>query len=187
MAGAPVTGRALPTAAPSATALRRRLFAVGALVLAVVGTLAAAGAFSGGSPHSQRAARAAKPAPARSAPLPSGAEITQLLQAYADRYHAKNALGLGELMADDAVRRNDGDPPQNRAQAIAAYRRQFAQSKNPSYVLSGLRVKRAPGTATVTGHYTITSDAGSSTGAVVLHLVERDGHLVIRGLDTTPG
>jgi hypothetical protein len=174
---------------------RRRALALGALVLAIVGLLAALGAFSGGDEKApgkatKPAANAKSKAKARPQPaakLPAGSEITQLLQTYADRFHDESALGIGELFADDAVRRNGDDPPENRERAIAAYRAQFAQLESPTYTLSELKVKRTPGAATVTGRYQIaTPTGGGGSGGVVFRLVERDGHLVIRRLEITP-
>ncbi|MEA2399293.1 MAG: hypothetical protein QOK25_2849 [Thermoleophilaceae bacterium] len=188
---------------PSRTALRPRLLALGALVVAIVATLVATGAFSGGGRRSTagpvRPARPARPAvvhPAKPKPKPtprpassqpSGHEVTRLLKTYAAGVHSKSALGLGALLAPNFVRRNFGESPLNRSQAIAAYRREFALGGSLSYVLKGVKVKRGPGTATVTGRYTVKSSTGTSTGTVVFHLVERHSHLVIKALETKPG
>jgi hypothetical protein len=112
--------------------------------------------------------------------------VTKLLQSYADRYGAEDAAGIGALLSRDAVRRSAGAAPQDRAQAIDAYRRQFAQLANPSYRLSALREERRPGAVVVRGRYTIASDAGTTTGRIVFQVVERDGRPAIRRLEITP-
>jgi hypothetical protein len=112
--------------------------------------------------------------------------VQQLLQTYIDRYGAEDADGLGELFADDAVRQNGDDPPEDRDQAIATYRKQFAQLSNPTYALSGLKITTEPGAATVRGRYTIRSSNGTVGGRITYRLVESDGHLVIERLEVQP-
>ena len=174
--------RALPVAAGGR---RGRLALAGAAAIAlVIALLAIAGAFDGGSDGGSTAPEGTKPA--RSAATPTNAEVTRLLQTYADRYGAEDAAGIGDLLARDAVRHSVGEPPQHRSQAIAAYRSQFAQLQNPSYRLSGLRQRTRPGAATVSGRYAIASASGTTTGRIVFQLAERGGRLVIRRLDIQP-
>jgi hypothetical protein len=76
----------------------------------------------------------------------------------------------------------------SRAKAVSSYRTQFARLRNPRYVLSGLKVKPGPDTATVSGRYAIT-DGGSSKGggSVIFHLAKLGGRVVIQELDLTRG
>jgi hypothetical protein len=172
---------------PVARAARRRreliaLVGAGGVALLLL-ALALAGAFSGsdGEP-----APNAGGTPATAGRTPTNAEVRRLLQTYADRYGAADAAGLGALLAPDAVRRNGGGPPQDRAQAIAAYRGQFARLRDLSYRLSDLRQERRPGGATVSGRYAIESSEGTTTGRITFGLVERRGRLLIRRLDVRP-
>ena len=157
------------------------LGALGAALLIAV--LAVAGAFSGGGGNGNGGA---SPAAGPSSRTPANTEVARLLQDYANRYGAQDAAGLGQLFAADGVRRDGSGPPETPSQAVAAYRRQFAQLSNPSYRLSGLRMETRPGAATVTGRYTIASSSGSTSGSVVFQLVERSGRLAIRRLELKP-
>jgi Protein kinase domain/Domain of unknown function (DUF4440) len=161
-----------------------------AVLLLTAGGLAAAGVFSSDDdkqPAPKAEAPGPAPAPATSGPdEPTDEEVQQLLQTYIERYGQENADGLGELFADDAVRQNGDDPPEDREQAIATYRKQFAQLSNPTYELSGLKITTEPGAATVRGRYTIKSSNGTVGGKITYRLVESDGHLVIERLDIQP-
>jgi Protein kinase domain/Domain of unknown function (DUF4440) len=189
-AAAPARGRSeadtrqLPAAGARRSARRRRVIAgaVGAAALALV-VLALAGVFDGGG--SERVGAAVSGA-ARSLEAPTSAEVARLLQTYADRYGAEDAEGIGQLFAPDGVRVNGDGPPEDRAQAIAAYRRQFAELVNPSYRLSGLRSERRGSVVTVRGRYAIISESGTTTGRIAFRLVDRDGRLAIVRLGITP-
>jgi hypothetical protein len=123
----------------------------------------------------------APPPPAGPTRIPTDGDVRTLLETYADRYGAEDADGLSELFADDAVRVSDGKV-EDRAQAIATYREQFAQLNNPTYALSEPQIDREPGSATATGRYRITSSSGTVTGDIQFELVDSDGHLVIERL-----
>ncbi|HEX8073370.1 MAG TPA: nuclear transport factor 2 family protein [Thermoleophilaceae bacterium] len=134
-----------------------------------------------------RKSPAATPDRADEPAQPAEADVRQLLSSYARLYRAEDAAGLGELFAADAVRSNEGDPPESREQAIATYRRQFARLTNADYELSGVQIESEPGAATVRARYTIASDQGTVTGRIAYHLVpgKRDD-LLIKRLDIAP-
>jgi hypothetical protein len=163
---------------------RRGWIAVaGAIVLLLIAAvLALAGAFDTSSSPKRGATKSAPLRPH----TPTNAEVTRLLQTYADRYGREDADGIGRLFAADGVRRNAGSPPESRSEAIAAYRAQFAQLEHPSYHLSGLRQTARPGAVTVTGRYAIASDSGTTTGRVAFHLAQRGRRLLIERLDVEP-
>jgi serine/threonine-protein kinase len=164
---------------------RRRRGPLVAVALALLAAVAIVVAVSGGD---EKHSPSPTQVPARPAERPpSGSEIRRLLQSYADRYHAEDATGLGELFTSDGIRRNGGDPPENRGQAVAAYRKQFSQMTSPIYTLSGLKLHIAGGAAAVTGRYRVTSGSGSVTGSIAFHLARQGGRLRIRRLDIRPG
>lgn len=165
------------------------------LVALTAGILTVTGALSGGG-SSDEAGRTVAPAPSGGAPersgpppvldRPSATEVQALLSAYRERYSAEDASGLGALFTDDGVRHNAGDPPEDRTEAMATYREQFARLTDPVYELDGVRIATAPGAAIVRARYRITSASGPVTGAITYHLVERSGDLAISRLEIAP-
>jgi protein kinase-like protein len=178
--------RTLPVARGERQARSGRWLAIAgaAAVIAGVALLALAGAFDGGGDGGSKTSGGA--AQEDAARTPTTAEVTDLLQTYADRYGAEDAAGLGALLTPDAVRHTAGQAAEDRSQAIADYRRQFAELTNPSYRLSELRQRKRAGAVTVSGRYAIASASGTTTGRVVFDLVKRDGRVAIRRLEIRP-
>lgn len=115
-------------------------------------------------------------------PKPTRDDVKAFLRKYTKRYEAEDASGLGKLFTRDAVRVSDGDH-ESRAQAIATYRKQFANLRNPKYTLSVVRIKTRQLGATVRARYRISSNKGTVRGNIKYTLVERNGELLIKRLD----
>jgi hypothetical protein len=114
-------------------------------------------------------------------------EVRTLLDDYEAAYDAQDTKGLARLFSSDFTRRNADDPIQDRAQALATYREQFANLSAPQYVLSHLDVRDATAdTATVDARYAITSAAGTVRGSATFTLVRTGDVIKIAGLEVEP-
>jgi ketosteroid isomerase-like protein len=122
------------------------------------------------------------------APSPSISleSIRQLLGDYQTAYSNEDLTGLRNLFADDLVRQNGTDQPQDLTGALTTYQAQFDQLTNATYQLSDLSVTRGSNDAAVLGDYSITSNNGTVTGAIRFHLVEKAGLLLIDRLEIRP-
>jgi hypothetical protein len=106
---------------------------------------------------------APQPEPEPAATVTPG-DVRNLLGAYETAYTNESVSGLSRLFGPGFSRRNGTDPPQNKAQALAEYAKQFALLDAPFYDLRGLQVSGGTRSGTAAGSYLI-GDAGRKAGS----------------------
>jgi hypothetical protein len=204
----------IPTAPLPTYLATLRLQSPGALVAGGLSVLAMAAAavlavvmlIGGGDPERAgpggRAARAtpsgsftSSASPASTGPSPTAApdaravtitEIQQVLDRYQDAYSDEDVDALRTLFADDVVRRNASEPPEDLEQALATYRSQFETISSPTYRLSGLSITPGRGEGRATGRYTISKGGGPVHGGIAFHLSGHGGRLLIDRITIRP-
>jgi hypothetical protein len=200
VAGA-VTGptQQLPYQPPAPAAPPQRSSRTPLVVLAVilllagagVGIAAATGAFDSSSDTTTT--QASTPTTTTTTTTTQGTavsetEVRDVLRRYQNAYSDKSVAALDELFTPDFKRRAPPKPDMDRAQALAEYRRQFANLSNPNYALSNETVETGPQGATVTADYTVTADnADPASGSISFEILPVDGRLLINALDIRSG
>ena len=171
------------TEPPSRPALRRRWLMVAVLAALVIGGAGGAavlllGGGDGGGP--------VVPSTPAARPAVSETQVRGVVDRYSAAYSAEDTSELRSLFAPGFKRRNDGEPVEARSEALASYARQFSQLSNPTYTISDLSITAKPSVASASGHYRITSDAGTVTGGIQLRMAVTGGKLLITRIVTTP-
>ena len=122
---------------------------------------------------------------ATGAPLTIGG-TQRLLREYAAAYSAKNTERLGRLFAPDVAGQIGTDVIANRAQALAAYRRQFSGLANPRFTFDNMSYTSVNGDGQAAGTYVIEQAGGSERGGVTFHFVSRGGRALIDRITVAP-
>jgi hypothetical protein len=183
---------------PETPRSHRRLIAACAALAVAIAVATAVVLFTRGSGSNEAPAPAPAPAAAPSAPVKEPAplptaprvraitpvEMSGVLQAYVNAYSSEDTIGLRSLFADDLVRTNGSDAPENLAQALDTYRLQFAGLSNPLYRLSGVSYDAVR--ATAAGIYSISSDSGTVGGSIRFHFVRVGTGLLIDAISIQP-
>lgn len=177
---------------------RRRpwhLVAVGAVLLALAGGAAAIVLSSGkdakpattsSSDHPASSSTATAPRPSvRVAPI-SRAQAVALLDEYAAAYSAESVSRLNALFAPNFVRRNGDEPTKGRSAALVEYAKQFAGLQGARYRLSLVAFAAGGDIATAVARYSITTAAGTVTGAIQFQLVRHGDGVLITKVVTHP-
>jgi hypothetical protein len=125
-------------------------------------------------------------APSSAAPAVTTTEIHELLDRYQAAYSDEDAARLRNLFADELVRRNGADAPEELEQALSTYQSQFDRLSHPIYVLSGVTVAGGRGGGRAVGTYTISSDKGQTRGRIAFHVSARGGRLLIDRITIRP-
>jgi multidrug efflux pump subunit AcrB len=115
----------------------------------------------------------------------SEAAVRDLLVSYETAFSAEDPGALDSLFTSDFRRRAPPKPDMSRDEAIAEYKRQFAQLDNPSYRLSGVSIQTGPNGAVAEGSYRITDSSGGppATGTITFGIIPTDDGLRIESLD----
>ena len=174
------------------TRSRRRGWLIGGLAvgaLVVGGAVAvAAGVFSGGDSGGTPPSTKEEPNPPPQPVQVTGSDVRSVLDEYAAAYGRKDAAGIGSLLTEDVVRRNDGDPPQvGRAEAVALYRDQFTKLAQPFYQFQGVQASGGDGQGSASARYLI-SNLGqkAGTGSISFHMTDDGGGLLIDNIVIEP-
>jgi hypothetical protein len=123
--------------------------------------------------------------PATGAPLTIGG-IQHLLREYAAAYSAKDAERLERLFAPKVAGQIGTDVIATRAQALAAYRRQFSGLASPRFVFDNMSYSSVNGDGQAAGTYVIEQAGATMHGAVTFHFVSRGGRALIDRITVTP-
>jgi hypothetical protein len=136
---------------------------------------------------------AATPAPATepvlepaAASVVTAADMEGVLLRYETAYSNEDLTELGSLFADDLIRRNGADPPEDLFQALETYSSQFSVLSNPLYTLSNVSYVPGLDEGAATGVYEITHDAGTVGGEISFHFTLSEDQLLIDALEIEP-
>lgn len=116
----------------------------------------------------------------------TAADMEGVLLRYEAAYSNEDLTELGSLFADDLIRRNGADPPEDLFQALETYSRQFSVLSNPVYTLSEISYESGLDEGAATGVYEISHDAGTVAGEISFHFRLSGDQLLIDVLEIEP-
>lgn len=105
--------------------------------------------------------------------------VQQVLNEYESAYSSENIEGLNNLFSPNLEREDGTSAAEDLSQALATYRKQFSELRNPQYTLSEVNIQPAVGEATATANFSITSQNGTVGGSITFHLTGQEGKLLI--------
>jgi hypothetical protein len=105
--------------------------------------------------------------------------VEQELNEYAEDYSNEDVEGLKNLFAEDLERHDEGHAPEDLTAALATYEKQFGELEHPVYTLTGEQIEPGAGEASVTAHWSVTSQNGTVQGTIHFHLVLQEERLLI--------
>jgi hypothetical protein len=186
---------------PPGAPLSRRPWLIAAAAVLVLGGLAgglAAGGVFSGSDHGTRP-RPSRGATVETATVPvvppttppraqsiTESQVRDVLDRYTSAYGAEDSAALSAVLAPDLVRTDDGRPSEDKHHAMRTYLNQWSHEQNPRYVLSHLSVTPGEASASASGRYAITNQAGTVTGSIQFEIVARGERRLINRITIQP-
>ncbi|MGA8353965.1 MAG: DUF4440 domain-containing protein [Solirubrobacteraceae bacterium] len=105
--------------------------------------------------------------------------VEQELSEYAEDYSNEDVEGLKDLFAEDLERHEESHAPEDLAAALANYEKQFGELEHPVYTLTDEQIEPGAGEASVTAHWSVTSQNPTRQGTIHFHLVQQEERLLI--------